>query len=430
MSITTGLVQPDRVHRSVYTDPAIFELEMQHIFGATWIYVGHDSQVPNDGDYCTTGIARQPLLMVRDKGQVRLLYNRCPHKGAQVVPEGQGNARLFRCAYHGWIFQRDGAVRTIPLENGYQNSCFGKDSPDANMKAVANVASHRGFVFACLADEAPPFGDWLKGVDSSIDNMADRAPAGELEATGGVLRYMHRCNWKIFVENLNDLMHPMVTHMSSSGTARSVANRHFGQDDKLPSAIEILGPFTSNYEFFETMGIHAFPGGHSYSGGTTSIHSRYSEIDAYNEAMDTAYGAERARAIFSVNRHNTVVYPSLTLKGPIQTIRVIKPIAVDRTLIESWTFRLKGAPDELLERSILYCNLINSSANLVGPDDHEAYQRLQSGLIAQGLDWVNMQRHVGEDAPNADGGWSATGTSDLVFRNQFRTWAAYMEKAA
>jgi phenylpropionate dioxygenase-like ring-hydroxylating dioxygenase large terminal subunit len=241
---------------------------------------------------------------------------------------------------------------------------------------------------------------------------------------------MHRCNWKIFLENLNDLMHPMVTHMSSSGTARSVANRHFGKGEKLPAAIEILGPFTSNYEFFEDMGIHAFPGGHSYSGGTVSIHSRYSEIDAYNDAMNAAYGEARAREIFSMNRHNTIVYPSLTLKGPIQTIRVIKPISVDRTLVESWTFRMKGAPDELLERSILYCNLINSSANLVGPDDHEAYQRIQTGLMSEKVEWVNMQRHMGKEQPNADGGWSAMGTSDLVFRNQYRTWAAYMETAA
>lgn len=429
MSTVAGLVEADRVHRSVYTDPAIFEREMAQIFGATWIYVGHESQIPNDGDYVTTSVAGQPLVLVRDKGALQLLYNRCAHRGAQVVPEGAGNAPLFRCAYHGWIFQRDGTVRTIPLEDGYRNSCFGRDNPDSNMKAVANVGVYRGFVFACLAEKAPPFAEWLRGVDSSIDNMADRSPEGELEITGGVLRYMHRCNWKLFVENLNDLMHPMVTHMSSSGTARTVAKRHFGKDEKLPPAIEILGPFTSNYEFFEDMGVQVFPHGHSYSGGTSSIHSRYSEIDEYNKAMDAAYGAERARAIFSVNRHNTIIYPSLTLKGPIQTIRVIKPLAVDRTLVESWTFRLKGAPDALLERSILYCNLINSSANLVGPDDHEAYQRLQAGLLAQGSDWVSMHRHLGEEEPNEDGGWSANGTSDLVFRNQYRAWTDYMERA-
>lgn len=429
MSIVTGLVEADRVHRSIYTDPAIFEREMQHIFGATWIYVGHDSQIPNDGDYATTSVAGQPLLMVRDKGAVRLLFNRCAHRGAQVVPDGEGNARLFRCAYHGWIFERDGKVRTIPLEDGYRNSCFGRDNPDANMKPVANVATYRGFVFACLAETAPPFETWLRGVDSSIDNMADRSPEGELEITGGVLRYMHRCNWKLFVENLNDLMHPMVTHMSSAGTARTVARRHFGKDEKLPPAMEILGPFANNYEFFENMGVQAFPNGHSYSGGTISIHSRYSEIEEYNEAMDAAYGQEKARAIFSINRHNTVIYPSLTLKGPIQTIRVIKPIAVDRTLVESWTFRLKGAPDALLERSILYCNLINSSANLVGPDDHEAYQRLQAGLLTQGSEWVSLHRNLNEETPNDDGGWSTNGTSDFVFRNQFRAWAEYMERA-
>ncbi len=429
MSIVTGLVEADRVHRSVYTDQAIFEREMQQIFVATWIYVGHASQIPKDGDYVTTSVAGQPLVMVRDKGVIRLLYNRCAHKGAQVVPDGAGNAPLFRCAYHGWIFHCDGTVRTIPLEDGYRNSCFGRGNPDSNMKPVANVAVYRGFVFACLSENAPPFDAWLRGVDSSIDNMADRSPEGELEITGGVLRYMHRCNWKIFVENLNDLLHPMVTHMSSSGTARTVAKRHFGKDDKLPAAIEILGPFTSNYEFFEDMGVQAFPNGHSYSGGTSSIHSRYSEIDEYNEAMDAAYGEERARAIFAVNRHNTIIYPSLTLKGPIQTIRVIKPIAVDRTLVESWTFRLKGAPDALLERSILYCNLINSSANLVGPDDHEVYQRLQAGLLAQGSDWVSMHRHLGEEESNEDGGWSANGTSDLVFRNQYRAWSGYMERA-
>lgn len=91
---------------------------------------------------------------------------------------------------------------------------------------------------------------------------------------------------------------------------------------------------------------------------------------------------------------------------------------------------MNGAPDELLERSILYCNLINSSANLVGPDDHEAYQRIQTGLMSEKVEWVNMQRHMGKEQPNADGGWSAMGTSDLVFRNQYRTWAAYMETAA
>ena len=121
-----------------------------------------------------------------------------------------------------------------------------------------------------------------------------------------------------------------------------------------------------------------------------------------------------------------MVYPGFTIKGPIQTIRVVKPIAVDRTLIESWTFRLVGAPDELLKRSILYCNLINSSANIVGPDDHEAYHRVHRGLQTEGTEWVSLHRHLGRAATNDEGGQTATGSSDMVFRNQFRAWQGYM----
>ncbi|HOP19893.1 MAG TPA: hypothetical protein PK585_07410, partial [Amphiplicatus sp.] len=157
-------------------------------------------------------------------------------------------------------------------------------------------------------------------------------------------------------------------------------------------------------------------------------HARYSDIPEYNARMEKAYGEERVKEIFSVNRHNTVFYPSATIKGAIQTMRVVRPIAVDKTIIESWTFRLKGAPDELLHRSILYCNLINSSANLVGPDDQEAYRRQQLGLETQGSDWITMHRDLDKDEDLGDGHTYARGSSDLAFRNQFRAWKAYMSE--
>jgi len=256
--------------------------------------------------------------------------------------------------------------------------------------------------------------------------MVERAPEGELEITGGVLRYVHDSNWKFFVENLNDLMHPMVTHQSSSQTARIVARRLMDEDDKVPWAVEIFSPFSNKYSFFEEMGLHAFEHGHSYSGGKISIHSAYSDIPGYVEALESAYGKEKTLEIFSENRHNTVFYPSATIKGPIQTMRVVKPLAVDKTLIESWTFRLKGAPEAMTQRSILYCTLINSSANLVGPDDYEAYHRLQCGLQTQGADWVSMHRYMGEEKVDDNGAITARGTNDIVFRNQFKAWKRYM----
>jgi phenylpropionate dioxygenase-like ring-hydroxylating dioxygenase large terminal subunit len=294
------------------------------------------------------------------------------------------------------------------------------------LNRVARVGNYRGFIFASLSPKGPDLATWLGGVASSIDNMVDRAPEGALEVAGGVLRYEHDCNWKFFVENLNDMMHPMVAHQSSSLTARIVAKRELKADAPLPAAIEIIAPFTESYSFFDDMGVHAFAHGHGYSGGKTSIHAKYSGIPEYDRLMELAYGRERAAEIMSVNRHNTIIYPSATIKGAIQTMRVVRPVAVDRTIVESWTFRLKGAPEELLRRSILYCNLINSSANLVGPDDQEAYRRQQLGLASEANEWVAMHRDFGRDEEIEPGHFYAKGSSDLSFRNQYRAWKEYM----
>lgn len=423
------LVEEHRVHKAIYTDPAIFEMEMQKIWERSWIYVGHESQVKEPGQYYATTIGRQPVILTRDKrGALNVLLNRCAHKGAQLVGDTCGKLKEFRCCYHAWRFDLDGKCLSIPLEKGYESVGFSKDDPRADVRRVPRMESYRGFVFASLSAEGPELGDWLGGMASSIDNMVDRAPEGELEITGGVMRYEHDSNWKFFVENLNDMMHPMIVHQSSSLTARVVAKRELGADAPMPSALEIISPFTENYAFFDDMGLHAFDYGHGYSGGKTSIHANYSDIDEYNEAMYAAYGKDRVDEIFTVNRHNSVFYPSMTIKGAIQTMRVVKPIAVNKTIIESWTFRLKGAPDELLKRSILYCNLINSSANLVGPDDQEAYLRQQLGLLTQDNDWIPVDRDLHADEDLGDGHIYAKGSSDLAFRNQLKAWKTYMAK--
>jgi phenylpropionate dioxygenase-like ring-hydroxylating dioxygenase large terminal subunit len=422
-----ALVEQDRVHRSVYTDPAIFDLEMQRIWGASWIYVGHESQVKEPGDYYATTIGKQPVVLTRHSdGAIYVLYNRCAHKGALVVGDRCGKAKELRCGYHGWRFDFDGKLLGIPLEQGYDGTRFDRKSADASMRRVARADSYRGFVFASLSDHAPDLKTWLSGVASSIDNMVDRAPEGALEITGGVMRYEHDCNWKFFVENLNDMMHPMVAHQSSSLTARVVAKKELSPDAPVPSAIEIIAPFTESYSFFDDMGVHAFAYGHGYSGGKNSIHAKYSDIPEYNRLMEEAYGKDRVDEIMKINRHNTILYPSATIKGAIQTMRVVRPVAVDRTIIESWTFRLKGAPDALLQRSILYCNLINSSANLVGPDDQEAYRRQHLGLQSIGSDWVLMHRDFGRDEEIEPGHFYAKGSSDISFRNQYRAWKHYM----
>src|ERR1700722_1068329 len=403
-----ALVQPDRVHRDVYLDPGIFELEMRRLWRRTWIYVGHESQVRDSGDFYTADIAGQPVVMVRDaNGAIHVLLNRCAHKGSKVVGAHSGNCKGYlRCPYHGWIYRTDGSLRSVPLKGGYDGTRFEDSEAAKGMTRVAH-AEYRGFVFARMSATGPAFEEYFGDSLSSIDNMVERSPQGRLEVTGGVLRYMHNCNWKMFVENLNDAMHPMVAHESSAGTARDLWKEQ-SADAQKPMVIEQFVPFVSNYAFFDGMGVQVYDNGHSYTGVNFSIHSSYAGIPEYEQGMVAAYGAERARAILGEARHNTVYYPSLTIKGAIQTIRVVRPIAVDRTLIESYTLRLVGAPERLLERSVMYNRLINAPTSVVGHDDMHCYRAIQEGLAADGNQWVSMSRNFSRDEQGGEGVYNGT----------------------
>src|ERR1700730_3493160 len=143
-----GLIRPDSIHRDVYLDPELFELEMTRLWRRAWIYVGHDSQVPLAGDFYSTLIGREPVIMVRGAdSQVRVLPNRCSHKGTRLVSAAQGKCQggLLRCPYHGWSYLLDGTLRSVPLKSGYA----GIDSESAdplNGRAENNCVAHRGVV--------------------------------------------------------------------------------------------------------------------------------------------------------------------------------------------------------------------------------------------------------------------------------------------
>ena len=421
-----ALVREAEVHRDVYTDPEVFALEMERLFANTWVYVGHDSQVPNTGDYFGTTIGLQPVLMARgEDAVVRVFYNRCPHKGTRITTETSGNTgKIFRCPYHAWSFRLDGSPAALPLPNGYENTGLAQSRAGEGLTRIENVRNYRGFVFARLAERGPDFAEYFGESLSSLDNMVDRSPAGRLEVAGGVLRYMHNCNWKMLVENQTDTCHPMIAHLSSAGTAVEVWKRA-GEQAPKPMAVEIYAPFVASYGFYEAMGIRTWDNGHGHTGVNHSIHSNYSAIPGYFDSMVAAYGETRAKAILGESRHNTVYFPNLMVKGPIQLVRLFKPLAPDRTLVESWTFRLVDAPDLLLERTLVYNRLINAPTSVVGHDDVEMYERAQDGLRANGNPWVSLHRLYApgeEHTPVA----VENGTTERQMRNQFRAWRRYM----
>jgi 2-chlorobenzoate 1,2-dioxygenase len=420
------LVKPDKVHRSLYTDPAIFDLEMTEIFGQAWIYVGHDSQVPDVGDYVTALVGKQSLIVIRDTpDSVAVLFNRCPHKGAKLVPDGAGKAgRYLRCAFHGWTFRCDGRLFSVPLREGYAGTGFDQSDPTFSVRQAPRFATYRGFVFASLAADGVDFETFLGGVRTSLDNFCDRAPEGKVEVAGGVFRVMQRSNWKIFFENLNDTTHPMVTHESSVNAARHIY-RGMAEGTPMPLELHVIEGNGEPYRFWDALELCAFDYGHSYMGGIFTPPKDKISLD-HIAALEAVHGKERTLEILQINRHNTVIYPSCAPHTSFQQLRVIRPVSVDRTLVEIYTFRLKGAPESLFQRAITYANIVNSPSSNVMPDDIEVYGRAQEGLASsEAGDWVSHHRNAGQEVIEG-GRRTSNGTSEMPMRNQFRAWASYM----
>uniref|UniRef100_UPI003F4982BD aromatic ring-hydroxylating dioxygenase subunit alpha n=1 Tax=Cupriavidus yeoncheonensis TaxID=1462994 RepID=UPI003F4982BD len=420
------LVRPDSVHKSVYTDPDVFSLEMKRIYGKAWIYVGHDSQVPKAGDYHTTRIGDQDVIMVRaTDGSVQVVYNRCPHKGAKVVPDGDGNTgKFFRCPYHAWTFKLDGSHLSLPLKNGMEGTCYDPASPDFSMRKVARVDSYRGFVFASQSEHGPDLKTFLGGVATSLDNLCDRSPVGEVEVAGGVFRVLQHSNWKVFYENLHDTMHARVTHESSVVAAREEAEAM----GEMPFELLIMDGNGEPYEFWEKLELRAYHNGHGYMEGIfdPTAGTRDAASRAHFESLAAVHGEQRAKEVLGMNRHNTVIYGSGSPHTVFQQFRVIRPIAVNRTMVEIQTFRLKGAPEVVFDRALTYANLINSPSSNVMPDDVEVYRRCQEGNQTDGGAWVSLHRYHGTDKILEDGMVSTNGTSELPMRNQFLAWRQYM----
>src|SRR5204863_3936309 len=128
-------------------------------------------------------------------------------------------------------------------------------------------------------------------------------------------------------------------------------------------------------------------------------------------------GEEKTAEVLAVDRFNNLVWPTLSLNARFGAMRVVKPLAVDRTVVEVQCFRLDGAPEEMHELTLQFVNLAASPASLVASDDLEIFERCQRGLASSANQWIDMRRVVLADRRHVDGSIVSRGTSELPIRH-------------
>ena len=376
-----ALVRPGSVHQRVYTDAGLFELEKDRIFGRSWIYVAHTSQVPNAGDYITTDLQGRPVVVVRqDNGETTVLHNRCSHRGAMVVAEKSGTAKKFSCMYHGWTYRNDGSLLSIPCRDNYADTDVDRGFGKYGLSRVRSD-QYRGFIFANLSDDGPGLEEFLGNARRSLDNMTDRSPDGELEVAGGGFRAIYNNNWKIYLENLHDGMHPTFVHRSSVDASRKLV-----ADDPATLGHFRLNVILANGQSLadmEGLEVTCFERGHSDMRGFRNPDGENDPVlQAYIEAHREGHGKDMSDEILSTNLHNVSFYPATSAHPRFLQMRVIRPLAADCTAIDIQVLKWKGAPEELHRRNIQYANTVHSPSSIIKPDDLEAYQRIQRGSPA------------------------------------------------
>lgn len=430
-----GLVEPNRVHRAVYADPELFEIEMDRIYGRAWLLLGHHSQVPTSGDYFTARMGRERVIVSRgEDGRIRVFYNRCTHRGSTICALDKGRVNQFVCPYHGWTFDTDGTLRSVPQPDGYDEG-WKRGMAELNLKQVARVDVYRGFIFASLAADGPSLIDFLGPIKSSIDDLVDRAPDGEVEVAGGIARHLYHGNWKFVIENHLDTIHPRFVHASSVSASRL-------QDDGAHSTVagEIgvrqMRQNGAPAEVWEQIGLLAAPNGHAFMGDyhddETLLRKSQDPVHReYRARLETRLGPEKAAEVLRVSRFNTIVYPNLSFMSQFGQLRIIVPLAVNRTVVNTFVFRLKGAPEEMFRASVAFANVVNGVGSCVLTDDLEVYERIQDGVNTN-VDWLDYARGLGRDAGPLPDGFErgASGTSEIHLRRQFEAWRNYMTAPA
>jgi phenylpropionate dioxygenase-like ring-hydroxylating dioxygenase large terminal subunit len=197
-----------QISREIYVSEEVYRRELETLFTRAWLFVGHESQIPNPGDFFTSRMGEESVILVRDKtGEIHVFLNSCRHRGMKVCRYESGNTTLFTCPYHSWTYTTDGRIRGIPLYKALYEGNLDRD--EWSLIEVAKIRNYKGTIWATWDPEAPDFetylGDAKIHLDQALDCRDGRPGGSEVI---GVHKWVFPANWKFAAENfLGDTYH-------------------------------------------------------------------------------------------------------------------------------------------------------------------------------------------------------------------------------
>src|SRR5919109_2467552 len=219
-----SLIDPERglINRRIFADREIYELERERIFARCWLYLGHESEIPNPGDFVTNYMGEEPVILWRDSsGGLRAFFNLCRHRGNRVCRADRGNAQLFTCSYHGWTYSSDGKLARLPMAEAFRDL----DRAQWGLIPVAQLESYKGLIFATFDPEAPKLLEYLGDMAWYLDILLDRREGGT--EVSEPHRWLLDANWKTAAENFGgDAYHIPYTHSSGRALGIDTTNEY------------------------------------------------------------------------------------------------------------------------------------------------------------------------------------------------------------